>query len=86
MIDFLYDPIKGNCVAWMLDGDVFAESDRKIATTDREGNIYTLDGELIGHLEGADVVPKGVWVCQMRWPSYCGKRGRNSEQREPDRV
>jgi hypothetical protein len=44
VIDFLYDPIKGNCVAWMLDGDVFAESDRKIATTDREGNIYTLDG------------------------------------------
>ena len=58
MIDFLYDPIKGNCVAWMLDGDVFAESDRKIATTDREGNIYTLDGELIGHLEAAGVVPK----------------------------
>jgi hypothetical protein len=58
VIDFLYDPIKGNCVAWTLDGDVFAESDRKIATTDREGNIYTLDGELIGHLEAAGVVPK----------------------------
>jgi len=58
MIDFLYDPINGNCVAWILDGDVFADSDRKIATTDREGNIYTLDGELIGHLEAAGVVPK----------------------------
>jgi hypothetical protein len=23
MIDFLYDPINGNCVAWILDGDVF---------------------------------------------------------------
>jgi hypothetical protein len=58
VIDFLYDPNKGTCVAWILDGDVFAESDRKIATTDREGNIYTLDGELIGHLEAAGVVPK----------------------------
>ena len=35
-----------------------ADSDRQIATTDREGNIYTLDGELIGHLEAAGVVPK----------------------------
>jgi hypothetical protein len=47
VIDFLYDSVKGgNCVAWILDGDAFAESDRKIATTEREGNIYTLDGEL----------------------------------------
>jgi hypothetical protein len=58
VIDFLYHPTKGNCVAWILDGEVFADSDRKIATTDRDGNIYALDGALIGHLEAAGVVPK----------------------------
>src|SRR5262249_62370242 len=57
MVDFLYDPMTGRCVAWMLAGDVFTDDDRKIATTDRSGNIYALDGELVGHLAPTGVVP-----------------------------
>ena len=57
MVDFLYDPMTGRCVAWMLAGDVFADDDQKIATTDRRGNIYALNGELVGHLEAAGIVP-----------------------------
>src|SRR6266516_2173347 len=40
MVDFLYDPMTRRCVAWMLNGDVFADDDRKIATPDRTGNVY----------------------------------------------
>jgi hypothetical protein len=51
MVDFLYDPRSGRCVAWTLEGDIFSAEDRKIATSDEAGNVYALDGKLIGHLD-----------------------------------
>jgi len=62
MVDFLYDPMTRRCVAWTLNGDVFADDDRKIATTDRTGNVYALDGELVGHLDATGVVPAETGV------------------------
>jgi hypothetical protein len=59
MVDFLYDPVSGRCVAWTLNGEIFAQDDRKIATTDNAGNVYALDGKLVGHLEATGVVPTG---------------------------
>ena len=57
MADFIYDD-QGVCVARIINGDVFSEaSNRRIATV-REGNIFALSGELIGHLQGAGLVRK----------------------------
>jgi hypothetical protein len=49
---FLYDPRTGRCVAWTLEGGIFNADDRKIAATDDTGNVYALDGKLVGHLDG----------------------------------
>ena len=48
-MDFLYDPGTGRCVAWTLRGEIFNADDRKIAATDDTGNVYALDGKLVGH-------------------------------------
>jgi hypothetical protein len=51
MNDFIYDP-EGKCVAWIIDGNVFAgETKRRIATVDKSGEIHSLTGDLVGHLE-----------------------------------
>jgi hypothetical protein len=58
MSDFIYDD-QGKCVAWIIDGQIFTGEDkRKIATVDHDGNIYSLQGELVGHLEATGVVRK----------------------------
>jgi len=55
MNDFIYDD-QGKCVAWIINGEVFTgENKRKIATVDH-GNIYSLQGELVGHLQPGGVV------------------------------
>jgi hypothetical protein len=56
MNDFIYDD-QGKCVAWILKGEVFTGADkRKIASVDRNGDIYSLQGELVGHLQDAGLV------------------------------
>jgi hypothetical protein len=56
MSDFIYDD-QGKCIAWIIDGEVFTGEDkRKIATVDQRGSIYSLSGELVGHLQPAGVV------------------------------
>lgn len=55
MSDFIYDD-KGKCVAWIVGGEVFSEASKQKIATIREGNVYGLGGELIGHLEGAGLV------------------------------
>jgi hypothetical protein len=58
MSDFIYDD-QGKCIAWIVKGEVFTGADkRKIATVDRTGNIYSLQGEHVGHLQDAGVVRK----------------------------
>ena len=60
MSDFIYDD-QGKCVAWILKGEVFTGDEgnkRKIATVDREGNICSLQGELVGHLQDTGLVRK----------------------------
>jgi hypothetical protein len=56
MVEFLYDPRTGRCVAWTLNGDIFSDDDRKVATSDVSGNVYALDGKLVGHLDGTGLV------------------------------
>jgi hypothetical protein len=58
MADFIYND-QGVCVARIINGDVFTEekNPRRIATI-RQGNIFALNGELIGHLQGAGLVRK----------------------------
>lgn len=58
MPDFIYND-QGVCVARIINGDVFTEAKnpRRIATI-REGNLFSLNGERIGHLQGAGLVRK----------------------------
>ncbi len=66
MSDFIYDD-QGACVARIVDGNVIAEKDeRKIATV-REGNVYALNGELIGHLQDAHLIPNGSGTPPIAW-------------------
>ena len=55
-MDFLYDPGTDRCVAWTLRGEIFNADDRKIAATDDTGNVYALDGKLVGHLDGNGLI------------------------------
>jgi hypothetical protein len=58
MSDFIYDD-QGKCIAWIISDDVFTgdnENRRKIATIDPRGNIFSLQGELVGRLQGAGLV------------------------------
>jgi hypothetical protein len=57
MADFIYDD-QGACVARIINGDVFSEATNRLIATTREGNIYALSGELIGHLQRAGVLRK----------------------------
>jgi hypothetical protein len=57
MADFIYDD-QGACVARIITGEVFSEATKQRIATVREGNIYNLNGELVGHLQGAGVVRK----------------------------
>jgi hypothetical protein len=58
MSDFIYDD-QGKCIAWIVNDEVFTgdgENRRKIAMVDPRGNIFSLQGDLIGRLEGAGLV------------------------------
>jgi hypothetical protein len=55
--DFIYDD-QGACVARIVDGEVFSETSKQRIATIRDGNIYALGGELVGHLQGAGFVRK----------------------------
>jgi len=57
MVDFIYND-QGGCVARIVDGNVFSDSDGRLIATSREGKIYALSGELVGHLRGAGLVIK----------------------------
>jgi hypothetical protein len=57
MADFIYDD-QGVCVARIINGDVFSEASNRRIATFREGNIFALSGELIGHLQSAGLVRK----------------------------
>jgi hypothetical protein len=57
MADFIYDD-QGACVARIINGEVFSEATKRRVAIVREGNIYNLTGELVGHLQGAGVVRK----------------------------
>jgi len=46
----------GRCVAWTFRGGIFNADDRKIAATDDTGNVYALDGKLVGHLDGNGLI------------------------------
>ena len=57
MVDFIYND-QGACVARIVDGEVFSDADNRLIATSREGKIYALSGELVGHLQVAGLVPK----------------------------
>jgi hypothetical protein len=54
--DFIYDQETGKCIASIEDGVVYRDDaeGEKIATV-RAGNVYDLQGELVGYLEGDHV-------------------------------
>lgn len=54
--DFIYDQETGKCIASIEDGVVYRDDaeGEKIATV-RAGNVYNLQGELVGQLEGDHV-------------------------------
>jgi hypothetical protein len=61
MDDFIYDQETGRCVARISEnGDVFGDDPdgAKIATV-CAGNVYDLEGKLVGHLQG-DYVGGGL--------------------------
>ena len=51
MTDFIYDDQTGACLARIVNGKVFSENPGKpqIGVV-RDGGIYGLDGEFVGHL------------------------------------
>jgi hypothetical protein len=53
---FIYDTVGGGCLACLTDDgavvDVTPEG-RQVGTYDRKGNVYSLQGELLGHLSTA---------------------------------
>lgn len=57
MSDFIYDD-QGACVARIINGEVFSEATKRRVATVRDGNIYSLNGKLLGHLQDAGVVRK----------------------------
>jgi hypothetical protein len=57
MADFIYDD-QGACVARIVNGEVFSEATKRRVATVCEGNIYNLNGELLGHLQGSGTVRK----------------------------
>jgi hypothetical protein len=60
MNDFIYDDQR-RCVAWILNGEVFtggADTKRKVATIDHNGDILSLQGEFVGRLQDVGLVRK----------------------------
>ncbi len=57
MADFIYDD-QGACIARIVNGEVLSETDRRRIATIREGKIYALSGEYVGHLQDAGLVRK----------------------------
>ena len=55
MADFIYDD-QGVCVARIINGEIFSELTKRRIATAREGNIYAISGELIGHLQNAGFI------------------------------
>jgi hypothetical protein len=55
MADFIYDD-RGTCVARIIEDEVFAEKGGNRIATIRNGNIYAMDGDLIGHLQSGGMV------------------------------
>ncbi len=57
--DNIFDATTGQQIAWVSDGKVFDVATQKQVGTMRHGNLYSLDGELVGHVEDASLVHKG---------------------------
>lgn len=55
MPDFIYDD-NGDCVARIVNDEVLAEIGGNRIATMRDGNIYAMDGNLIGHLQPGGMV------------------------------
>jgi hypothetical protein len=58
MSDFIYDD-QGKCVAWIVGDEVFSEATGQKIATIRDGNIFDVNGRLVGHLQDAGLVRKG---------------------------
>lgn len=62
MADFIFND-KGKSIAWIVGGKVFSGSKAQMIATISEGKIYSLDGDLVGHLQVAGLVIKdGVGI------------------------
>jgi hypothetical protein len=55
MPDFMYDE-RGICVAHIIEHEFFAEMGGNRIATIRNGDIYALDGKLIGHVQSGRMV------------------------------
>lgn len=53
--DFIYND-QGACVARIVNDEVFRDSDQRKIAIVRDGNLYSLDGKLLGHLEATGSV------------------------------
>lgn len=55
MNDFIYDD-QGKCLARINRNEVFSDTTGQKIATIRDGSIYTLEGDLVGHLQRAGLV------------------------------
>ena len=56
--DNIWNETDGRQLAWIEDGKVFDVATDKQVCTMRDGNLYSLDGKFVGHLEHAWQVHK----------------------------
>jgi len=68
MSDFIYDE-RGECVARIKDGAVLREFDGQKIAEARDGELYSLDGKLIGRLQNAHVVHAVASAIPEQWTS-----------------
>ena len=43
----------------IFNGEVFSETAKRLVATIREGEVYALNGEFLGNLQGASIVSTG---------------------------
>ena len=74
MKDLIYDQETGECVAFVLNGEVFRVTNEgeNIATI-RAGNIYDFDGNLIGHRQGDHVTGLHESTMPVSFKNLLGK-------------
>ncbi len=53
MNDNIFEATTGRHLAWVENGKVFEVNSEKQVATLRDGDLYSLAGELVGHVENA---------------------------------